>query len=56
MLWQNAPYEVLPSAPAFDGPTAEKAMEDQLGLKLVPRKGQFKVFVIDHVDKFPTEN
>jgi uncharacterized protein (TIGR03435 family) len=33
------------------GPTVLSAVEDQLGLKLVPSRGLLKIVVIDHVDK-----
>jgi uncharacterized protein (TIGR03435 family) len=34
----------------------EVALLDQLGLRLVGRKGDFRVLVIDHVDSPPSEN
>lgn len=40
---------VTPSDPA--GPTLQAAVEDQLGLKLVPSRGPLKILVIDHIDK-----
>ena len=33
------------------GPSLMSALEDQLGLKLVPSRGLIKVVVIDHIDK-----
>jgi uncharacterized protein (TIGR03435 family) len=38
------------------GPTLPMAVQDQLGLKLAPTKGQVDVVVIDHIEKVPTEN
>ena len=38
------------------GPTLQQALLDQLGLKLVSKKGQVEMFVVDHAEKMPTEN
>lgn len=37
-------------------PTLEEPIQDQLGLKLEPKKAQVDVFVIDHAEKNPSEN
>jgi len=37
-------------------PSIFTALDEQLGLKLVSQKVQVEIFVIDHVDKTPTEN
>jgi uncharacterized protein (TIGR03435 family) len=43
--------------PATDsGPTLFTALEEQLGLKLVAKKGLVEVLVIDHAERTPTEN
>ena len=38
------------------GPSLFTAIQDQLGLKLIPQRGQVELLVIDHVEKVPTEN
>jgi uncharacterized protein (TIGR03435 family) len=44
----------IPAADA-DSATVFTALQDQLGLKLEPRKAPIQVFVVDHVDR-PSEN
>jgi uncharacterized protein (TIGR03435 family) len=44
-----------PSAPADNAPSIFTALEEQLGLKLVPEKTTVKVFVVDHIER-PTPN
>jgi uncharacterized protein (TIGR03435 family) len=38
------------------GPSIFRAIQDQLGLKLEPKKLPVEMFVIDHVDRTPREN
>jgi uncharacterized protein (TIGR03435 family) len=45
------------AASALDpGVTLAAALESQLGLKLVPKKGMVDVLVVDHAEQTPTEN
>jgi uncharacterized protein (TIGR03435 family) len=53
----NLPASDAPDDTAVESqPTLLQAVQEQLGLKLVPRKGQIDVLVIDHIEKVPTEN
>ena len=46
-----------PAAPEFDsGPTLERAIQDQLGLRLEAKKGLVDFLVVDHLEKLPTDN
>jgi uncharacterized protein (TIGR03435 family) len=46
-----------PSTAAADsGPTLEEAVEEQLGLRLDPKKGSVELIVVDRIDRTPTEN
>ena len=38
------------------GPALIRALESQLGLRIVQKKGQAEVLAIDHMEKVPTEN
>ena len=56
MYWQKPSLEIFASSPPFEGPALEKALQDQLGLKLESKKGTVVVVVIDHIEKTPVEN
>jgi uncharacterized protein (TIGR03435 family) len=43
------------SAPSDDAPQFVTALQEQLGLKLVPENTMVKIFVIDHIER-PTPN
>jgi uncharacterized protein (TIGR03435 family) len=52
----NPPSAGNPAPPADPaGPTIFAALQEQLGLKLVPEKGPVEFLIVDHVEK-PTEN
>lgn len=38
------------------GPSIFTAVEEQLGLKLVPEKDAIDILIVDHLEKVPTEN
>jgi uncharacterized protein (TIGR03435 family) len=44
------------SAAANDGPSIFTAIEEQLGLRLEPRRVPLDIFVVDRCQKMPTEN
>lgn len=55
LSWHTDPP---PGAPVeFEsGPNIFRALQDQLGLKLDPKKAPIEVIVIDHLERSPTEN
>jgi uncharacterized protein (TIGR03435 family) len=50
------PPEAGPGAPEVSGPNLFTALQEQLGLKLEPRKVSIQVLVVDQAAKVPTEN
>ena len=55
-------FDIVAQAPADggarepSGPSIFAALQEQLGLKLEPRKGALDVLAIDHAEKIPVEN
>jgi uncharacterized protein (TIGR03435 family) len=49
----QSPMPALPTDPTADVFTA---IRESLGLRLESRKGQVEVVVIDHIERYPTEN
>jgi uncharacterized protein (TIGR03435 family) len=45
----------VPSADS-PGPAIQQAIQEQLGLKVQPKKATVDMFVVDHIEKTPTEN
>jgi uncharacterized protein (TIGR03435 family) len=62
LIWtpDETPRELNPAEqhPPADpnGASIVAAIEEQLGLRLVPQRGSIDMLVIDHVDRVPTEN
>jgi uncharacterized protein (TIGR03435 family) len=46
----------LPAQSEQSGPSLIDALQDQLGLKLLPKKVMIEILVVDHIEKTPTEN
>ena len=57
-----APEAVRPPGAAIeavdlpDGPSLYSAIQNQLGLRLIPRKGPMDVWIVDTADRTPAEN
>jgi uncharacterized protein (TIGR03435 family) len=55
--WTPDDNQATPANQASDsGPSIFTAVQEQLGLKLVPQKAPVEILVIDHVERIPTEN
>ena len=55
LYWEPDPGPGDPAA-LERGPSLEAAVREQLGLRLVAGKDDFRVLVVDHVDSSPSEN
>jgi uncharacterized protein (TIGR03435 family) len=56
LRWETPPMEYFPSAPPYEGPDAKTEFQNKLGLRLEPIKGKMRTFVVDHIDRVPTDN
>ncbi|MCU1232931.1 MAG: hypothetical protein JWP63_898, partial [Candidatus Solibacter sp.] len=48
--------ETPPSVDPPFGPTIFKAVQDQLGLRLEPKRSMVEMLIVDHLEKLPVEN
>jgi uncharacterized protein (TIGR03435 family) len=48
--------EAVEAANADDAPSIFTAVQEQLGLKLMPMKGPVRQLIVEHIDRLPTEN
>jgi uncharacterized protein (TIGR03435 family) len=56
--WRKVVDQVARGAPLEldeDAPTFADALQEQLGIKMVPQKGPSELFIVDHIEK-PSEN
>lgn len=57
LTWDATTDELSPGVPSdSQGLTIYTALQQQLGLRLEPRKLPIETLVIDHIDRVPTEN
>jgi uncharacterized protein (TIGR03435 family) len=56
LAWISHPAGQLPTESEDAGPSLISAVRQQLGLKLIAKKGQVEIIVIDHAEKQPSEN
>jgi uncharacterized protein (TIGR03435 family) len=56
LSWIPQPAGQLPSETEDAGPSLFSAVRQQLGLKLIAKKGPVEIIVIDHAEKQPSEN
>jgi uncharacterized protein (TIGR03435 family) len=55
-LGAGAPGGAQTPVASDPGPTLIQAVQDQLGLRLEPKKGMVEFLVVDHAEKIPSEN
>ena len=56
LRWETPPSETTPATRPFEGPDAKTEFRNRLGLRLESMKGKIRIFVVDHIDRVPTEN
>ena len=58
LYWSSAPLRATAPRDGEEdsGPSLTTAIQEQLGLKLEPKKGPVQVLIVDHVDSKPVEN
>jgi uncharacterized protein (TIGR03435 family) len=56
LRWETPPLEIFPNMPPYDGPDVKTEFRNRLGLQVESTKGKVRTFVVDHIDRVPTEN
>lgn len=54
--WTPTPAEDTDGTRTLNDPEFVRAIQEQLGLQLEKRRAPFEMFVIDHIERVPTEN
>jgi uncharacterized protein (TIGR03435 family) len=56
LAFASPDYDFANDKATLPAPPLNKAVEEQLGLKLVAVKEELKILIVDHVDRMPAEN
>jgi uncharacterized protein (TIGR03435 family) len=56
LRWETPPIEIFPDMLPYDGPDVKTEFRNRLGLQVESMKGKIRTFVVDHIDRVPTEH